>query len=113
LLASGDHRRNLASAAGFWLSDPKIQESLAVERATNKLQCPTVADSHKRGCKNEEFKFRKLFTVFKIVNLFLNIKEVFTVKLKMIFVLTIIFTPTKYKKMPKIFFKNYFIPKQT
>jgi hypothetical protein len=44
----------------------------------------------KRACKDEEFNFRKRFTVFKetfkTVNHFPKIKEVFTVKPKMIFV---------------------------
>jgi hypothetical protein len=40
----------------------------------------------KRACKNEEFNFGKQFTVLKTVNRFRKIKEVFTVKLKMIFV---------------------------
>jgi hypothetical protein len=43
-----------------------------------------VADSYKRACKNEEFKSRKRFMVFKTVNYFSKIKEVFMVKLKMI-----------------------------
>jgi hypothetical protein len=33
-----------------------------------------VADSHKRAYKNEEFKFRKRFMVFKTVNRFPKIK---------------------------------------
>jgi hypothetical protein len=45
-----------------------------------------VTDSHKRACKNEEFKFRKQFTVLKTINCFPKIKEAFTVKLKIIFV---------------------------
>jgi hypothetical protein len=45
---------------------------------------PTVVDSHKCAWKNEEFKFRKRFTVFRIVNRFLKKKKAFTVKLKMI-----------------------------
>jgi len=36
--------------------------------------------------KNEEFKSKKLFTVFKTINRFLKIKKSFTVKLKIIFV---------------------------
>jgi hypothetical protein len=40
----------------------------------------------KHTCKNEEFNFEKWFTVLKIVNRFLEIKEAFTVKLKKIFV---------------------------
>jgi hypothetical protein len=45
-----------------------------------------VADSHKRGYKNEKFKSRKRFTVFKTLNRFSKIEEIFTVKLKIIFI---------------------------
>jgi hypothetical protein len=45
-----------------------------------------VTDTHKCISKNENFKFRKRFMVFKTVNHFLKIKEVFTVKQKIIFV---------------------------
>lgn len=40
----------------------------------------------KHACKDEEFNFRKRFTILKIINRFLKIKEIFTFKLKMIFV---------------------------
>jgi hypothetical protein len=33
--------------------------------------------------------------------------------MEIIFRLTIIFAPTKYRKIPKPFFKNHFTPKQT
>jgi hypothetical protein len=40
----------------------------------------------KRVCKDEKYNFRKRFTVFKAINRFPKIKEVFTVKPKMVFV---------------------------
>jgi len=43
---------------------------------------------------------------------FLNLLRVFG-QTEIIFRLTIIFAPTKYRKMPKSFFRNHFTPKQT
>jgi hypothetical protein len=43
-----------------------------------------MANSYKRACKNEKFKFEKQFTVF--INHFPKIKEAFMVKPKMIFI---------------------------
>jgi len=66
-----------------------------------------VADSHKRACKNEDFKSGKQFTV---LNRFSKIKEVFTVKLKMIYHY---FRPHQMPENVKIIFQKNFTPKQT
>jgi hypothetical protein len=50
------------------------------EKVAGSNSSQVVANFYKRSCKNEEFKS------FKTVNRFSKIKEVFTVKLKMIFV---------------------------
>jgi hypothetical protein len=63
---------------------PKFGDLRQYIWATNKLQCTAFTDSHKHACKNEEFKSRKRFTVFKTVNRFPKIKEAFMVKLKII-----------------------------
>lgn len=59
--------------------------------------------------QNEEFKFKKRFTVFKTINRFPKIKKAFTVKLKIISVNLFSVAPNteKYKQ------KKYFTHKQT
>jgi hypothetical protein len=59
-----------------------------------------VADSHKRACKNEEFKSRT-------VNRFPKIKEAYIVKLKMIFV-NHYFRPYETPKNAENIFKKTF-----
>jgi hypothetical protein len=74
---------NLDKTVEFWHKFSDFGQT-SRNQVTNKLQCLAVVDSHKRACKNEEFKFIKRFTVLKTVNCFSKIKEAFTVKLKMI-----------------------------
>jgi hypothetical protein len=49
----------VVAGAGIQRSKIKLQGPYVVDLATNKFQCMMVADSHKRACKNEEFKSRK------------------------------------------------------
>jgi hypothetical protein len=57
-------------------------------------------------CKDDEFNLGKRFTVFKAVNRFPKIKEVFMVKMKIISVDHYFrpIAPTKHVKMPKSFY---------
>jgi hypothetical protein len=87
------------SASGFrWLDIAGFRQPTITGFQQSDIKCV---------CKDEEFNFEKRFTVFKTVNRFPKIKQGFMVKPKMIFV------PTKHSKIPKLFFKNHFIPKQT
>jgi hypothetical protein len=72
-----------------WIPAPAVFLWLDVAgfRALPRFWRPTIAGFRqldiKRACKDEEFNFRKRFTV---LNRFSKIKEAFTVRLKMIFV---------------------------
>jgi hypothetical protein len=47
-----------------------------IQRSDTKIDA-FVVDFHKRAYKNEDFKFRKRFTVFKTVNCFQKLKKNF------------------------------------
>lgn len=64
------------------LSDAKIRGTSSIDSNHQQTSMSCSGRFSQTTYKNEEFKSKKLFTVFKTVNRFLKIKESFTIKLK-------------------------------